>query len=48
MGKEYRLTPEQISAMERKAHKVDRYEVIPCKDGFKIVAIQRKELVTTE
>lgn len=44
MGKEYRLTPEQIAQMERKASKVDRYEVIPCKDGFKIVAVQRKEL----
>ena len=48
MGKEYRLTPEQISAMERKANKVDRYEVIPCKGGFKIIAVQRKELTTTE
>ena len=44
MGKEYRLTPEQIAAMERKANKVDRFEVIPCKDGFKIIAVQRKEL----
>ena len=44
MGKEYRFTAEQIAAMERKAGKVDRYEVIPCKDGFKIVAVQRREL----
>ena len=44
MSKEYRFTAEQIAAMERKADKVDRYEVIPCKDGFKIVAVQRKEL----
>lgn len=46
MGKEYKLTPEQVQAMEQKAHKVDRFEVIPSKDGFKIIAIQRKELKT--
>lgn len=46
MSKEYRFTPEQIAAMERKANKVDRYEVIPSKDGFKIIAVQRKELTT--
>lgn len=48
MGKEYILQPEQIKAMERKAHKVDRFEVIPCKGGFKIIAVQRKELTTED
>ena len=47
MGKEYKFTAEQVEAMEQKAHKVDRFEVIPSKDGaFKIIAIQRKELKT--
>lgn len=44
MGKEYKFTAEQVKAMENKAAKVDRFEVIPCKEGFKIIAIQRKEL----
>lgn len=46
MSKEYKFTVEQVKAMEEKASKVDRFEVIPSKDGFKIVAIQRKELKT--
>ena len=46
MGKEYKLTEKQVEAMEKNASKVDRYEVIPCKDGFKITAIRRKELKT--
>lgn len=46
MSKEYKFTAEQVKAMESKAAKVDRFEVIPCKEGFKIVAIQRKELKT--
>ena len=47
MCKEYKFNPEQVKAMEQKAHKVDRFEVIPSKNGeFKIIAIQRKELKT--
>lgn len=44
MGKEYKFTPDQVAAMEAKAPKVDRFEVIPCKEGFKIIAVQRKEI----
>lgn len=44
MGKEYILSPEQIRAIESAAKKADRIELIPCKDGFKITAIQRKEV----
>ena len=44
MGKEYKLSPEQIKAIEKAAGKADRIELIPCKEGFKITAIQRKEV----
>lgn len=44
MGKEYKLNPEQIEAIEKAAKKADRIELIPCKEGFKINTIQRKEL----
>lgn len=44
MGKEYKLSPEQIKAIETAAVKADRIELVPCKEGFKITAIQRKEV----
>lgn len=44
MGKEYKLSPEQVKAIEEAAGKADRIELIPCKEGFKITAIQRKEV----
>lgn len=44
MGKEYTLKPEQIEMIEKAAKKADRIELIPCKEGFKITAIQRKEI----
>lgn len=46
MGKEYKLTAEQIESIKKAAKKADRIELIPCKDGFKINTIQRKELKT--
>ena len=44
MGKEYKLTSEQIEAIEKAVKKADRIEIIPGKDGLKITAIQRKEV----
>ena len=41
MSKEYKLTPEQIKAIEDRAKKYDRIELIPNKDGFKISYIRR-------
>ena len=48
MGKEYKLKPEQIAAIEKVAKKVDRIELIPCEDGFKIATIQREKLKTDQ
>ena len=45
MSKEYKLSPEQVTAIEKAACQADRIELLPCKDGgFKITTIQRKEL----
>lgn len=38
---DYKLTPEQIKAIEDKAAKCDRIELIPHKDGFRIAYIRR-------
>lgn len=46
MGKEYKLTSEQVEAIEKAAKKSDRIELIPCKEGFRITAIQRTEVKT--
>ena len=47
MGKEYKLKPEQIAAIEKAALKADRIELIPSKEGdFKIVSIQREKVKT--
>ena len=44
MSKEYKLSPEQIKAIETAAVKADRIELVPCKEGLKITAIQREEV----
>ncbi len=47
MGKEYKLTPQMIEAIEKAALKADRIELIPSKEGdFKIVSIQREKVKT--
>lgn len=45
MGKEYKLTPQMIEAIEKAASKAARIELVPCKEGgFKIASIQRENL----
>lgn len=45
MGKEYKLTQQQIEAIEKAAVKADRIELIPCKEGgFKVTSVQREKL----
>jgi hypothetical protein len=46
MGKEYKLSPEQVQAIEKAAKKADRIELIPCEEGFKIAVIRREKLKT--
>ncbi len=47
MGKEYKLTPQMIEAIEKAALKADRIELIPSKEGnFMIVSIQREKVKT--
>ena len=47
MGKEYKLTPQMIDAIEKAAPKADRIELIPCKEGgYKIASIQREKVKT--
>lgn len=46
MGKEYKLQPEQIKAIEKAIKKADRIEIVPCKDGLRITSIQRQEVKT--
>lgn len=43
---EYRLSPEQIAAIERVVNKGDRAEVVPVKDGLKILRTRREEIKT--
>ena len=46
MGKrpEYKLTPEQIRAIEATVSRGDRVEVVPVKDGLKILRTKREEV----
>lgn len=46
MGKqpEYKLTPEQIRAIEATVSRGDRVEVVPVKDGLKILRTKREEI----
>lgn len=46
MGKECKLSPEQIQAIEKAAKKADRIELVPSDCGFKIAIIQREKLKT--
>lgn len=43
---EYRLSPEQIAAIERVVNKGDRAEVVPSKDGLRILKAHREEIKT--
>jgi len=44
MEQEYKLTPEQIRAIEAVLRKGDRVEVVPAKDGVKLLKVQRKTI----
>lgn len=44
MGKEYKLTSEQIEAIEKAGNKGLRLEILPVKEGFKIMCCERHEL----
>ena len=39
-----KLTPEQITAIERTLTAGDRVELVPVKDGAKVYQVRRKEL----
>lgn len=41
---ERRLTPEQIKAIEDTVNRGDRAEVVPVKDGLKILRTRREEV----
>ena len=41
---EYILSPEQVKKIIQVLEKGDRVELIPCKDGVKIVQESRKEV----
>lgn len=45
---EYRLTEEQIAAIEAVVRKGDRAEVVPVKDGLKILRAHREEIKTSK
>ena len=44
MGKEYRLSPEQVEKIKEVLEKGDRIELIPVKDGIKIIRESRNEI----
>ncbi len=44
MNEAKKLLPEQIKAIEAAISKGDRVEIIPLKDGVKLVHIKRQEL----
>lgn len=44
MGKEYKLTPEQVEKIQKVLQKGDRIELIPVKDGIKIIQESRSEI----
>lgn len=41
---DYKLTPEQIEKIEEVISKGDRVEIIPAKDGARIIQETRKEI----
>ena len=44
MSEKYKLTQEQIIAIQRVLSNGDRIELIPVKDGIKVIQESRKEL----
>lgn len=44
MGKEYKLNPQLIVEIEKVLEKGDRVELIPVKDGVKVIQEIRKEI----
>ena len=40
----YKLTPKQVDLIQQVLEKGDRVELIPCKDGVKIIQESRKEV----
>lgn len=44
MGKEYTLSPEQVKKIKEVLEKGDRIELIPVKDGIKIIRESRNEI----
>ena len=44
MGKEYILTAEQVDKIAEALEKGRKIELIPCKDGIKIMNVERHEL----
>ena len=44
MGKEYKLTSQQIAEIEKVLEKGDRIELIPAKDRVKVIHEVRKEI----
>lgn len=44
MKQEYKLTPEQIESIERVVNKGDRVEIIPVRDGLKIMKVRRETI----
>ena len=48
MSREYKLKPEQITAIEKAAKRADRIELIPHENGFRIAVIRRESLKTEQ
>lgn len=44
MKQEYKLTPDQVEAIERVVNKGDRVEIIPVRDGLKIMKVRRETI----
>lgn len=44
MKQEYKLTPEQVNAIESVVNKGDRVEIIPVRDGLKIMKVRRETI----
>ena len=48
MDKPVKLSQSEISAIERTLAKGERVEIIPVKDGVKVVRVKREEIKTAE
>ena len=44
MENKYRLTQEQIEAIERVVNRGDRVEIVPVRDGLKIMKVRRETI----